>query len=140
MKALWEKYREAVLYLLFGGLTTLINWTVYILLVNAAAVDITPANAIAWVAAVVFAFVTNKRIVFRSRRGDAKTLLWEIGSFFAARVLSGAVEIVGPALLMRMGLSMPLFGVPGFAAKLVISVVVVLLNYLFSKWFIFRRS
>ncbi len=139
MKALWKKYREGILYLLFGGLTTLVNWLVYILLVNGLSANMTLSNAVAWVAAVAFAFITNKRYVFRSQQTGAPALLREIGSFFAARVLSGVVEIVGPALLMKIGLSMPLFGVPGAAAKLTVSVVVILLNYLFSKWFVFKK-
>ncbi|MBQ6707116.1 MAG: GtrA family protein [Clostridia bacterium] len=139
MKGVWKKYREGILYLLFGGLTTLLNWLVYALLVTGLSVDITAANAIAWVIAVLFAFVTNKRYVFRSEKTEKKALIREIGSFFAARVLSGMIEVVGPTLLMGIGLSQPLFGIPGFLAKLTVSVVVVLLNYLFSKWFIFKK-
>lgn len=139
MKGVWKKYREGILYLLFGGLTTLLNWLVYALLVTGLSVDITAANAIAWVIAVLFAFVTNKRYVFRSEKTEKKALIREIGSFFAARVASGMIEVVGPTLLMGIGLSQPLFGIPGFLAKLTVSVVVVLLNYLFSKWFIFKK-
>lgn len=139
MKGVWKKYREGILYLLFGGLTTLLNWLVYALLVTGLSVDITAANAIAWVIAVLFAFVTNKRYVFRSEKTGKKAFIREIGSFFAARVASGMIEVVGPTLLMRIGLSQPLFGIPGFLAKLTVSVVVVLLNYLFSKWFIFKK-
>ncbi len=139
MKGVWKKYREGILYLLFGGLTTLLNWLVYALLVTGLSVDITAANAIAWVIAVLFAFVTNKRYVFRSEKTEKKALIREIGSFFTARVVSGMIEVAGPTLLMGIGLSQPLFGIPGFLAKLTVSVVVVLLNYLFSKWFIFKK-
>lgn len=139
MKALWREYREAALYLLFGGATTLLNWLTYILLVRGPQMDVTPANAIAWSVAVAFAFVTNKLYVFRSRAWKWKKLFWEAGSFLAARALSGVLEIFAPALLMRVGLDQSLFGVEGFAAKLVVSVLVVLLNYVFSKWLIFRK-
>ncbi len=139
MKGVWNKYREGILYLFFGGLTTLVNWITYILLVKGFSVNITAANAVAWMIAVIFAFVTNKRYVFRSEKTEKKALVREIGSFFAARVVSGVIEVVGPTLLMGIGLSQPLFGVPGFLAKLTVSVMVVLLNYLFSKWFIFKK-
>lgn len=139
MKGVWKKYREGILYLLFGGLTTLLNWLVYALLVTGLSVDITAANAIAWVIAVLFAFVTNKRYVFRSEKTEKKALIREIGSFFAARVASGMIEVAGPTLLMGIGLSQSLFGIPGFLAKITVSVIVVLLNYLFSKWFIFKK-
>ena len=62
----------------------------------------------------------------------------ELIKFVGARLATGAIEILGLPLLYYIGMKQSLFGVEGFVAKIVVSVVVVLLNYVFSKLFIFR--
>jgi len=100
--------------------------------------SITIGNTVAWVAAVLFAFVTNKIWVFNSRSWENPVVLREAGSFFAARIASAIMEIGGVPLLFSLGLNYPLFGIKGFAAKLVVSIIVVVSNYFFSKFFVFR--
>ncbi len=138
--ALYRKYREIVNYLFFGGLTTLVSWVTYALGVGALKMGVTPANVFSWVCAVSFAFVTNKLWVFQSKSWAWPGWLKEAGSFVAGRLFSGAVELGGLPLLMRLGLDQPLFGVEGFAAKVVISIVVIILNYIISKLFVFRKK
>ena len=140
LKALYLRYREPVNYLFFGGLTTLVSWGVYALAVGWLDMPVTPGNLLSWVCAVTFAFVTNKLWVF-----DSKSWAWpgwfrEALAFVAGRLFSGAVEMGGLPLLMWLGLDQPLFGIEGFAAKLVVSVVVIILNYFLSKFLVFRKK
>ncbi len=138
--ALYRKYREIISYLFFGGLTTLVSWATYALGAGPLALGVTPANIFSWICAVSFAFVTNKLWVFDSKSWAWPGWLKEAGSFFAGRIFSGVVELGGLPLLMRLGLDQALFGVEGFAAKIVISVVVIVLNYVISKLFVFRKK
>ena len=140
IKKLFLKYREIIMYLIFGVSTTLVNWIVYTLLVSIANTDVTPANAIAWFAAVIFAYITNKLYVFESKSWKVTVLAHEIISFFGARIASGVFEIFLPELLMKIGLDQAIFGIEGFAAKLVVSVLVIVLNYIFSKLFVFKNK
>ena len=140
LKALLLKYKEPISYLFFGGLTTVVSWATYALFAGPLALGVMPSNILSWVCAVTFAFVTNKLWVF-----DSKSWVWpgwlrEAAAFVAGRLFSGAVELGGLPLLMWLGLDQALFGIEGFAAKVVISVVVVILNYFLSKFLVFRKK
>lgn len=139
IKTLILKYREALSYLFFGGLTTVVSWGTYALFVGTLHMHVNTGNILSWICAVTFAFVTNKLWVFQSRSWAWPLWIKEAASFFAGRVFSGLVELGGLPLLMRMGLDQPVFGVDGFAAKVVISIVVIILNYFLSKIFVFRK-
>ena len=132
--------REMVNYLFFGAATTFVNWSVYGLAVRFAGFSVTVGNVIAWVVAVVFAFMTNKIWVFESRSWQPLLVLREGSTFLGARIFSGFVEIAGVPLLYRIGLNYPLLGIEGFTAKVVVSVIVIVMNYIFSKLIIFRRE
>ena len=140
LKALLLKYKEPISYLFFGGLTTVVSWATYALFAGPLALGVMTANILSWACAVTFAFVTNKLWVFDSKSWAWPGWLKEAAAFVAGRLFSGAVELGGLPLLMWLGLDQPLFGVEGFAAKVVISVVVVILNYFLSKFFVFRRK
>ena len=139
LKSLLLKYREPISYLFFGGLTTVVSWASYALFAGPLGLGVMPANILSWVCAVSFAFVTNKLWVFRSKSWAWPGWLREAGAFFAGRLFSGAVEIAGLPLLMAAGLDQTLFGVEGFAANMVVTVVVIVLNYFLSKFFAFRK-
>ena len=137
---LLKTHREVVSYLFFGGATTLVNLAAYALLVSLVGLSITAGNVIAWVIAVTFAFITNKIWVFQSRSWKPLLVLREGGAFLGARIITGLLEIIGVPFLFYIGLDYPLFGIEGFAAKVIVTVIVIVLNYLFSKFFIFRRK
>ena len=144
----FKKHRESLLYLLFGGLTTLVNLVVFLLFEAILGKDrYLLSNLVAWIAAVVFAFVVNKIIVFRARSGKAVTLLREIVEFLGARVFSLGIEELGLFLLVGvlplgkfsatfLGLSVT----GALIAKLILAVIVVILNYFFSKFIIFKKK
>ena len=140
IKGLFLKYRELISYLFFGGLTTLVSWASYALFVRLPGMTLFWGNVLSWVCAVLFAFVTNKLWVFNSKSWAWPGWLKEAAAFFAGRIFSGLVEMGGFPLLMWLGLDQSLLGIEGFAAKVVISVVVIVLNYILSKFLVFRRK
>lgn len=139
IKELIKKYKELLLYLIFGGLTTLVSWGSYALFVLLG-LSVTASNALSWVCAVLFAFFTNKIFVFASRSWRPKTLLREAAEFFGARLVTGLLTMVGVPLLMRIGLDQSIFGVDGMVAKITMSILEVLLNYIVSKLVIFKKK
>lgn len=133
LKALFIKYREVISYLFFGVLTTVVNYAVYLLAAPFFNTTTIP-TAIAWVLAVIFAYVTNRIFVFHSQAKGSKALLWEILTFFGARVLSGIVDVGFMWVFAdRLGFNDKLM-------KLVSNVFVVIFNYIASKLIIFRKS
>ena len=140
MKNRIRKHKEIILYLFFGVTTTAVNWAVYALMTAALHADMTLANAVAWVAAVVYAFITNKLFVFESKSMEPKVLLSEGVKFFSARIASGVVEILLPTAMVAIGLRGTLFGLEGGIAKAVVSIVVIVMNYILSKWLVFRKK
>ena len=139
--------REVFMYLVFGVLTTVVSWASYALFVRIFEklfdnndVQVAVANVLSWVAAVLFAFVTNKLWVFdsKSRKGDV--VIKELGSFIAARLATGCIEWFGVPLLVKLGMDQELFGTKGMLAKIIASVLVVILNYFFSKLLIFKKK
>ncbi|MGN0347093.1 MAG: GNAT family N-acetyltransferase [Lachnospiraceae bacterium] len=138
---IYYKKQEVWDYLIFGGLTTLVNWVAYLLasrafLVNFLADDINKkvSNVIAWVVAVIFAYWTNRKFVFHSEVVDGKGVAKEFFSFVGARVFSFLVE---QFLFMLM---LDLLHSNDLVAKLVIGIVVIILNYIFSKLWIFQKK
>lgn len=133
LKILWEKYREMLVYLLFGGLTTVVNYLVYLPCYNVLRISSAGSNLIAWVAAVAFAFLTNKPFVFHSHDWSAKTVWPELVKFVGCRLGSGLVE-TGILLIFVDWL-----GWDGNVMKLLTSVFVVVVNYVASKLLVFRK-
>lgn len=140
MKNLILRHKEIILYLFFGVTTTAVNWVVYALLTAALHADMTLANGVAWLAAVVYAFITNKLFVFESKSMAPKVLLSEGVKFLSARIASGIVEILLPTVMVAVGLNGTLFGLEGGIAKAVVSVVIIVMNYVLSKWLVFRKK
>ena len=135
--ALLKKYREILLYLIFGALTTVVDyislWLFYDLL-GIRVLDALGANTLAWVISVAFAFTTNKIFVFESRDTSQKTLIREILSFVAARLVSLGAE----SAVIYIGVNV--LGCNLWIMKLLASVIVVISNYVFSKLIIFRKN
>lgn len=137
---LLKKHKELLLYLIFGVATTLVNFVIYSLLVKGFSCEMTLGNTIAWCGAVLFAFFTNKVFVFESRSFRLAVLAREFLPFLGARAVSGVVEIFAPTLLYSIGFAFDLFGVKGLGVKAIVSIVIILLNYVFSKWIVFKKD
>lgn len=134
IRKLFEKYYEIWTYLLFGVLTTVVNYVIYLPCYNVLQISAAASNMIAWVFAVAFAYLTNKPFVFRSHDWSLKTVIPEFGKFVGGRVASGAME-TGIIFL-----TVDLMHWNGNVMKLVTSVLVVVLNYIFSKLLVFRNK
>lgn len=147
IKRLLIKYKELLLYLIFGVLTTLVNLFVFWVFTKILGEEMYLVNnAIAWVAGVVFAFVTNKLFVFESKSISPKTVVRELAGFVGARLFSFGVEEGGMWLFVDFfGFGEKNVTAFGFAvtgqiiAKLLLAVIVVIINYFFSKFIIFRK-
>ena len=133
MKNLLEKYRDVLVYLVFGVLTTAVNYIIYLPCYNVLGLSGSASNAIAWVGAVAFAYLTNKPFVFRSHDWSAKTVVPELTKFVGCRVGSGVLET---AIIF---LTVDLLGWNGNVMKLLTSVLVVVLNYIGSKLLVFKK-
>lgn len=124
--------RETILYIIFGAITTFVDFFMFWLLYYPVGINEVVANTIAWVVALIVAFVSNKIFVFEKKSTDNKDLLKEIVSFVLARVLSLIVADAFIAFAKLIGMNLMI-------AKGVISVVVVIMNYVFSKLYIFKK-
>lgn len=127
------KHKAVLVYLFFGALTTLVNFLVYYPLYNYLHLSATVSNIIAWAAAVIFAFLTNKPFVFNSNDWSMKTVLPEFWKFCVCRVGTGVLE----TLVLFVTVDMLQLG--GNIMKIIVSVVVVIVNYVGSKLFVFKK-
>ena len=132
--ALLKKHEEVISYLFFGGLTTLVNYIVYLPCYNLLHLSGALSNAVAWVAAVAFAYLTNKPFVFKSHDWSAKTVIPELTKFVSCRIGSGLLETAIIFVLVDW------LGLNGNIIKLATSVLVVILNYVASKLLVFRKK
>ena len=133
MKELLLKYKEIIAYLFFGGLTTVVNIVVYFICTSVLGLNYLVANAISWVVSVAFAYVTNRTWVFESKVKGFSAILREMTTFVGCRVVAGVMDMA------IMFVSVDVIGIPDSAAKFITQVVVVVLNYIFSKLIIFRK-
>lgn len=133
IRALFKKYEAFISYVFFGGLTTLINLVVFWVTHEQMGINWAVANIIAWFLSVLFAFFTNKTWVFHSRYTTVWAFLKEIFLFFGAR---GASLVIDQSI---MWIGIDLLHVGAMLTKLVDQIVVILINYVFSKW-IFKKK
>lgn len=129
-----KRFREMVAYLLFGGLATVVNFVTYFIARDIFHGSLVFANTFSWACAVLFAFITNKYWVFGSKTKTVLSFFSEMGKFFFYRVLSYVIDM-GCMLLLVNGLHMG-----DFWAKLITQIIVVIANYVFSKFLIFTAK
>lgn len=147
MKKLIKKYKEIILYIFFGVLTTIVNFVIYFIMNALLGEDMyLVSNVIAWIGAVAFAYITNKIWVFESKSRESKTLLREIGEFVSARLLSLGIEEAGLYIFVDLlkfstfSFSFLRLTITGdVIAKIIMQIIVVILNYIFSKFIIFKK-
>lgn len=134
LKNLIIRCKEILLYLLSGFLTTLVNlgsyWCARFFM------DVTPATAVAWIISVLFAYVTNKIFVFKSKNETVLAFAKEFCLFIFARLASGVVDVLGMTLLINES-STKIFEL---AVKIFINIFVVVVNYILSKFLIFTKK
>lgn len=132
MRRLLEKYWDVLTYLFFGVLTTAVNYLVYLPCYNLLGWSASLSNVFAWIVAVAFAFLTNKPFVFKSHDWSWKVLWPELCKFVGCRVGSGVLET---AILL---VAVDWLKWNGNVWKLITAVLVVVLNYIGSKFLVFN--
>lgn len=135
LKKLYRKYREIICYLIVGGLTTVVSLVVYYVCVLTfldpqVPLQLQAANVISWVAAVAFAYFANRRFVFESKN---KNILKEAAAFCGSRLTTLFLDMGGMFLLVSV------IGINDKIAKLLVQVLVVIGNYVLSKFLVFRK-
>jgi len=130
MKELLMKYKEIIMYLIFGTLTTAVNIVVYYLFSNIIHINYLFSNAVAWFLSVLFAYVTNRKYVFDSKNNQ---IIKEAISFFGSRLATGIMDMVLMWFLVNFNI------VNDVVAKVVVNVIVVILNYILSKLVVFKK-
>lgn len=155
IKTLFIKHKEIIMYVIFGVLTTVVRWitqwvfsglfevilpnkelNILFLHYNSAAVFV--ATVLSWLAAVLFAYVTNKLWVFESKSWKPSIALKECWQFFLSRFITGVIEIGGVYLLVGVGVDMLVIPKTSMDATVIMSAIVMVLNYVFSKLIVFN--
>lgn len=132
MMKLYNKYREIIDYIIFGGLTTMVNIVAFFIFDTLLGWPYLIANAIAIVVSILFAYVTNKLFVFKTRDMTASENIVEFLKFIGFRLISGLADMAAMWMLVD------LISIDTNIAKLLTQFIVVVLNYVFSKLFIFK--
>ncbi|XUD13029.1 hypothetical protein IGJ55_002210 [Enterococcus sp. AZ170] len=134
LKELIYKYKEVISYIVFGVATTIVNFVVFFICKDMLGIDYKISNAISWFLSVLFAFFTNKYFVFGSKHDDLGSFVREILLFYWYRILSFVIDM---ALMILM---IEVLNISDFWSKMATQVAVVVLNYFFSKFFIFNKK
>lgn len=134
LKELLQKYREPILYMVFGAVTTLVNLAVYFLCYNLWGIHNDISVILAWFFSILVAFLTNKPFVFESHDWSRAVLLPEAAGFFGCRAGSGVLELV------LMHVTVEMMKLPGMLMKFLVNILVIIINYVGSKLLVFRKK
>lgn len=134
MKELFIKYKSFILYVFFGVVTTIINIGMYWLCYEVLHIPNVPSNIISWIITILVAFITNKLYVFNSKTMEKKVVFAELVKFTGARLATGLID------LAIMYVCVDLLHGPAVIFKIISNVIVILLNYVFSKVVVFKQK
>lgn len=128
------KNKEFLYYVFWGAMTTIVNYICYFVFTGFFNIYYILSNFISWVITVVFAFLVNKLFVFYSKKIDFSTVLKEFSYFILSRLISLAVETI---ILFSI---VDILKIDDFYGKTVAFIVVVFLNYILSKFMVFKKN
>ena len=134
IRKLYKKYEELVMYIIVGVCTMIVSLASYYILANPLGIYYQAANIISWVLAVAFAYVTNKKFVFKSRYSGLSGTAKEMASFVSSRIASLLAEVISMYFFVQI------CQIDDNIVKLMNQVLVTVLNYIFSKFWVFRKS
>ena len=132
MKGLGKNKQEIILYLIFGVGTTIVNIVAYAIATRVLSLGVVIATCFEWVLSVIFAYVTNRKYVFRSKSKGVKTIGLEIINFFGCRFFSGILD------MFLMWMFVDVIGFADLVIKIISNFIVVVINYVASKLWIFK--
>ena len=133
IRAFYGKYREGISYVFWGDMTTLVSYVSYFLFSRGFHLDEMIANALAWVCGATFSFVVNKIFVFRSAGWSPSVLFPEIWKYVSARIFAFVLDMA----IMYVGVKV--LHIYDLIVKIAANVIVVIVNYVLSKFLIFRK-
>lgn len=131
---LWNKYRNIILYTVFGILTTILNIAVYWFAAHLLTLSVMLSTVLAWGVAVLFAYITNRKWVFHSQARTSVEILQEALSFFACRIATGIVD------WGCMFVFVDLLHLDDIIIKTGVNFLVIVLNYIASRLLIFKAK
>lgn len=134
IKKLYKKYEELVMYVIVGVCTMIVSLVSYYIIANPLGLYYQTANIISWILAVAFAYMTNKKFVFKSPYSGMHNTVKEMSSFVSSRVASLLAEILSMYFFVQI------CQIDDNIVKLMNQVLVTVLNYIFSKFWVFRKS
>ena len=134
IKELFKKYREIIMYIIIGVCTTLVNLITYTIMYKYLNIDINVSNVVSIISAIIFAYFTNRIFVFESKNNTIQEITAEIIKFISARIVTMIIEVVGVYVLVVMNHN------DEFIGKLKVQVIVLVLNYIMSKFIVFKKS
>ena len=134
LKKLYKKYKSLILYIFFGICTTFVNIASFWFMAHIFNFKAVFSSIVSWIFSVIFAYITNRGWVFEARATGAKNIFREIYSFFACRFATGALDC------FIMFLCVDVFGFNDMMIKVISNVIVVVLNYVSSKIFVFKNT
>ena len=134
LQPFYQRYKEPLLYLFFGGLTFCLSIALYWLFAHPLGMTPLVANALSWVLCVAFAYVTNRTWVFKEKARDSRGIVREAASFVLGRVATLVLE----EAVLWLGISV--LGINDIAVKVFAQVLVIISNYIISKRFVFRKD
>jgi len=126
------KYKSYILYIFFGGVTTLVNWLCFYVCAHLLNLGTVVSNVIAWILSVAVAYLTNRKWVFESRAAGMRRVVKEVAGFTVSRLVTLGVET------LLMWITVDVCGWNDLVMKIVVSIVVVVMNYIFSRFLVFK--
>ena len=130
---LYKKYEEIINYLIMGVLTTIVSIVTYFILAKVIGINYLVSNIISWIVSVAFAYITNKMFVFKDNKKGKKQILLQIYQFVKYRLLSLVIDV------LLLYVFVELIKMDDMFAKIINQVIVIVLNYVFSKLFVFKK-
>ena len=135
IKSIYLKHKEIIKYIIFGILTTIVNLITYYLLVLTVLnpnkpVELQITNIISWIISVTFAYITNRIYVFNSKNNKIKELL----TFYSSRLTTLFID------MMLMFILVTKLNLNDKIIKIIVSIIIIILNYIISKLFVFRKT
>lgn len=133
LKSLYIRYKDIILFVFFGGCTTLVNVVSYFICSRIYHLNVTTSTIVAWTLAVLFAYVTNRKYVFKSENTTVKSITIEFGVFLSSRLLTGLLD------LTMMYVFVKLLSQNDMLIKLISNIIIVICNYLLSRLMVFKQ-
>ena len=131
---IYLKYKEGILYLFFGGATTLVNFIIFTAIIQIFKVNLGVANLLAFIGSVIFAFITNEKYVFEKKEKDTRisAYLKKGIKFFISRIATFLIETVLLYVVVAIGIQVMI-------SKVIVAIITIILNYVLSKVWIFSN-